>query len=256
MKSLRTIFGLFLLAFLFLSPLYAEDLQLTSEKMRYDSETGAFAAEENVKVVRGTLTATSNNADGNMNEQKFRMIGSVHVFGTWAEEKVDMKGEVLAGEFADPQGYSFEGNVKGSWGPRTIDADRIGMKGDRFFGSNVRRYEDSREGYLLRCNSLEGTLSNGEVEDFTAVGSVYFLSRPAKGEPTEIRGQRAVYSKSRGSLVISGNVTAMQAARSLKSDTIVYFPQQNRVEASGRPQLIFKLDDDKKEEKKEEKPKK
>ena len=59
------------------------------------------------------------------------------------------------------------------------------MKGDRFFGSNVRRYEDSREGYLLRCNSLEGTLSNGEVEDFTAVGSVYFLSRPAKGEPTE-----------------------------------------------------------------------
>ena len=256
MKAVRTILGVFLLTCLLLPPLYAQDLELTSEKMRYDSETGAFAAEENVKVTRGTLTATSNNADGNMNEKKFRMVGAVHVFGTWTEEKVDMKGEVLAGEFADPQGYSFEGNVKGSWGPRTIDADRIGMKGDRFFGSNVRRYEDSREGYLLRCNSLEGTLSNGEVEDFTAVGSVYFLSRPAKGEPTEIRGQRAVYSKSRGSLVISGNVTAMQAARSLKSETIVYFPQQNRVEASGRPQLIFKLDDDKKEEKKEEKPKK
>ncbi len=245
MRLVRTVLGVFLAAFLFLSPVYAQDLELTSEKMRYDSGTGAFAAEENVKVTRGTLTATSTSADGNMNEKKFRLIGSVHVFGTWAEEKVDMKGELLAGEFADPQGYSFEGNVKGSWGPRLVDADRIGMKGDRFFGSNVRRYEDSREGYLLRCNSLEGTLSNGEIEDFTAVGSVYFLSRPAKGEPTEIRGQRAVYSKSRGSLVISGNVTAVQAARSLKSETIVYFPGQNRVEASGRPQLIFKMEEDK-----------
>ena len=254
MKSLRTFLGVFGLTLLFLNPLYAQDLQLTSEKMRYDSETGAFAAEENVKVIRGTLTATSNNADGNMNEKKFRMIGSVHVFGTWAEEKVDMKGEVLAGEFGDPQGYSFEGNVKGSWGPRTVDADRIGMKGDNFFGSNVRRYEDSREGYLLRCNSLEGTLSKGEVEDFTAVGSVYFLSAPAKGEPTEIRGQRAVYSKSRGSLVISGNVTVLQAARSMKSETIVYYPKLNRVEASGRPQLIFKMEEDKKTE--EDKPKK
>ena len=245
MKAVRTILGVFLLTCLLLPPLYAQDLELTSEKMRYDSETGAFAAEENVKVTRGTLTATSNNADGNMNEKKFRMVGSVHVFGTWTEEKVDMKGEVLAGEFADPQGYSFEGNVKGSWGPRLVDADRIGMKGDRFFGSNVRRYEDSREGYLLRCNSLEGSLSNGEVEDFTAVGNVYFLSSPAKGEPTEIRGQRAVYSKSRGSLVISGSVTVVQAARSMKSESIVYFPKQNRVEASGRPQLIFKMEEDK-----------
>jgi len=76
--------------------------------------------------------------------------------------------------------------------------------------------------------------------EFTAAGNVYFLSNPKQGDPTEIRGSKAVYSKARGTLVVSGGVTAVQAARSLKSETLIFFPDRNRVEATGKPQLIFK----------------
>ena len=48
-----------------------------------------------------------------------------------------------------------------------------------------------------------------------------------------LRGDRAVYSEERGSVVLSGNVRAVQKGRTLTSDSLVYFPDQNRVEALG-----------------------
>jgi lipopolysaccharide export system protein LptA len=63
--------------------------------------------------------------------------------------------------------------------------------------------------------------------------------------PTRIQGDRAVYSLARGSLVVTGNVSAVQDGRSLRSESLIYFPKQNRVEATGSPQLIFKLNESK-----------
>lgn len=250
MTRIHSIVLSILIVFFTCISVFAEDLQLTSEKMRYDSESGRFWADENVKVTRGTLFATSENAEGDMNKQAFTMVGNVHVFGAWQNEKVDMKGETLSGIFEEPQEYSFDGGVKGFWGPRQVDADSLRMKGERFWGSKVRRYVDTEEGYVLVCDSLEGKLAGGEIDEFTAVGNVYFLSTPKQGDPTEIRGGKAVYSKARGTLVISGQVTVIQAVRSLKAETVVYFTGKNRVEASGKPQLIFKMEEKKKEEEK------
>ena len=244
MRFVRCLFLGLLAVSLVFSPLYAQDLELTSDKMRYDSESGDFWAEKNVKVTRGTLVATSEMADGNVNAQKFSMKGKVHVFGSWEKDKVDMKGEILSGVFTEPQEYSFEGKVRGFWGTREIDAEKITMKGDSFWGNKVRRYADSKEGYVLSCSARQGKLVNGEINEFTAEGDVRFLSAPKQGEQTEIRGAKAVYSKDRGTLVISGNVTAVQAKRSLKAETVVYFPEKNRVEATGKPQLIFKMGDE------------
>ncbi|HRX26873.1 MAG TPA: hypothetical protein P5219_08670 [Aminivibrio sp.] len=240
MKYVRFFVFFVLLALLAVSPLFAEDLELTSDKMRYESETGDFWADGNVKVTRGTIMATSKTADGNMNRQIFTMKGGVHVFGSWQKEKVDMKGQTLSGVFTEPQEYIFDGGVKGFWGSRQVDADKLRMKGDYFWGTKLRRYADTKEGYVLVCDALEGKLENGEISEFTAAGNVYFLSSPKKGDPTEIRGSKAVYSKARGTLVVSGGVTALQAARSLKSETLIFFPDRNRVEASGKPRLIFK----------------
>lgn len=234
-----------LAAFLLVPPLFAQDLELTSERMRYDSESGDFWAEENVKVTRGTIAATSKTADGNMNTRVFVMREGVHVFGSWLEDKVDMKGKTLSGVFADPQEFTFDGAVKGFWGKREVDADKLRMKGDYFWGTNLRRYADLKEGYVLSCDTLEGKLSKGEISEFTAAGKVFFRSAPKNGEPTEIRGAKAVYSKARGTLVVSGGVTALQGSRSLKSETLTFFPDRNRVEASGKPRIIFKSEDDK-----------
>lgn len=236
---------IFFAALLLASPLFAQDLELTSERMRYDSESGDFWAEENVKVTRGTIAATSKTADGNMNTRVFVMREGVHVFGSWMEDKVDMKGKTLSGAFTEPQEFIFDGAVKGHWGPREVDADKLRMKGDYFWGTKLRRYADAKEGYVLSCDALEGKLSKGEISEFIATGKVFFRSAPKNGEPTEIRGAKAVYSKARGTLVVSGGVTALQAARSLKAETLTFFPDRNRVEASGKPQIIFKSEDGK-----------
>ncbi len=233
------------LFFLGMSPLYAQDLELTSDTMVYESESGDFRAEGNVKVTRGTLVADSRSAEGNTNRREFVMKGDVHVHGSWMEDKVDMKGQTLSGAFTAPDEYIFDGGVRGFWGPREIDADKLRMKGDYFWGTKIRKYADTKEGYLLTCDAAEGRLSGGVMEDFTASGNVYFLSRPKNGDPAEIRGSRAVYSRARGTLVVSGGVTAVQAARSLKSETLIFYPDKNRMEATGKPRLIFKSEENK-----------
>ena len=73
MRYVRFSAFLVLLALFAVSPLFAEDLELTSDKMRYESESGDFWADGNVKVTRGTIMATSKTADGNMNRQVFTM---------------------------------------------------------------------------------------------------------------------------------------------------------------------------------------
>ncbi|MGI6252291.1 MAG: hypothetical protein ACOYJV_02535 [Aminivibrio sp.] len=245
MKYARFCATAFVMLLFILSPVFAQDLELVSDKMRYESESGDFWAEGDVKVTRGTLMADSKTAEGNMNRREFIMKGSVHVHGAWMEDKVDMKGQILSGTFSEPREYIFDGGVKGFWGPREIDAAKLRMKGDYFWGTKIKKYADKKEGYLLTCDAAEGKLSGGELEEFTATGNVYFLSTPKGGEPTEIRGNKAVYSKARGTLVVSGGVTALQAGRSLTSSTLIFFPDKNRVEATGKPRLIFKSEEDK-----------
>lgn len=243
-KARLWVIVVFMMVF-YLPPLHGQDLELVSDKMRYESETGDFWAEGNVKVIRGTLTADSKSADGNMNRREFVMKGGVHVHGAWAEDRVDMRGQSLSAAFIEPNEYVFDGGVRGFWGPREIDADKLRMKGDYFWGTKIRKYADTKEGYLLVCDAAEGRLSGGVMEEFTASGNVYFLSKPKNGEPTEIRGKKAVYSRARGTLVVSGGVTAVQAARTLTSETLIFFPDKNRVEATGKPRIIFKSEEGK-----------
>lgn len=232
-------------------PLTAEELRLTSEKMRYDSETGNFWADENVKLTRGTISATSKRAEGNMNSKIFTMLDSVHVFGTWMNEPVDMKGNVLSGQFGDIRTYVMEGAVKGKWGARDVDTDRLEMTGDKFSARSLRRYADKTEGYVLSCNTLDGTIEEGAIASFTALGNVHVVSTPKNGEnPTDLKGDKAVYSKSKGQLVFTGNVTVLQEGRSLKANNLIYYPVQKKVEATGKPQLTFVMDEKKRQEKK------
>jgi lipopolysaccharide export system protein LptA len=49
----------------------------------------------------------------------------------------------------------------------------------------------------------------------------------------DIHGDAAVYSVERGSVVLSGNVRAVQKSRVLTAQSLVYFPSDNRIEAIG-----------------------
>lgn len=240
MKLFRCI-GVLLALLLCFGPASAREVKLTADSMQYDSAGGHFTAAENVKIVREGVTATARKAEGNMNGGELNLIGDVHIFGVWEDEKVDIKGQILTGYLQEPRGVSFKGTVQGFWGSRQVDAEDLSTRGDSFSVAKLRRFADSAEGFSFSCNSIEGKLKDGEIVEFTAVGAFKFVSSPKRGTPTEIRGDRAVYSKARGSLVVNGNVSAVQNGRSLRSDSLVYFPAQNRIEATGKPQLIFKI---------------
>ncbi len=237
---------LVLLLLLLVPPLSAEELRLSSERMRYESESGNFWADEDVKVTRGTLSATAKRAEGNMFSKTFTLLGSVHVFGSWMNEKVDMKGDKLFGQFTANRRYFMEGGVKGVWGTRDVDTDRLEMDGDKFSSRALRRYADTAEGYVLSCSTLDGTLKDGVIETFTALGDVHVVSTPKDGNrPTDLTGDKAVYSRAKGQIVVTGNVTVLQEGRLLKAQTMIYYPAQSKVEATGKPQLSFTLEEKK-----------
>ena len=128
-----------------------------------------------------------------------------------------------------------------------LDADRLTLTGaggltdptpkdrqTKFWLVNVRSLEDTSRGLSFGASSVEGVMRNGALYDFTAKKGVWLKGKPkAQGDAVSIKGDNALYSLARGSVVLSGHVVAVQGGRTLRSDAVVYFPEQNRIEAIG-----------------------
>ena len=128
-----------------------------------------------------------------------------------------------------------------------FDADRLTLTGrggidapsgkdtqTKFWITNARNIEDTSRGLSFGANSVEGLLKAGDLHELTAKKNVWLKGRPKSQEdPVSIKGDNALYSLARGSAVVSGHVVAVQGGRTLRSDSVVYFPDQNRVEALG-----------------------
>jgi len=233
--------GALLALVLFLGAAFAQEVKMTADSMEYDSASGYFTASGGVTIVREGLTATAAKAEGNMNDGRIDLIGDVRISGEWEGDKVDMKGQVFTGYLKEPTGFTLKGTVTGEWGSRSIEAEELGTRGEKFSVTGLVRYADSSEGYSFSCRTAEGLLDGGTIVEFTGTGAFRLRSTPRKGATTEIRGDKAVFSKARGTIVVHGNVSAVQDGRSLASESLVYFTAQNRIEATGSPQLIFKI---------------
>ena len=142
--------------------------------------------------------------------------------------------------FANVPNARFQNGVKGGIGTMYLDADRLTLSGTgrtqtKFWLVNAKNLEDRSRGITFGAGSVEGTIRGGELHELTAKKGVWLKGQPkAKEDPVSLRGDNALYSAARGgSVVVSGHVVAVQGGRTLKSDSIVYFPAQNRVEALG-----------------------
>jgi lipopolysaccharide export system protein LptA len=61
-----------------------------------------------------------------------------------------------------------------------------------------------------------------------------------------MKGKKAIYSIERGTIVVTGGVSAKQNKRTLSAESIVYIPSLNRIEAQGgRPRITVDIDDEK-----------
>ncbi len=260
-KEVRFFITAFLAAALFLGGLSAPEnagadmkedrlpdkATLSANRMRFDSKTGDFLADGNVTIVAGELTVSAPRGTGNVQRQEVVFDEGIAASGRWMGDKVDIKAGKLSLSFAESPTCRFQGGVKGGVGAMRLDADRLALIGlggvaaataqdrqTKFWLAKARSVEDRTQGISFGADSVEGVLRDGELHDLTAKTGVWLKGRPKGGEePVSLKGNRALYSLDRGSVVLSGNVSAVQGGRTLKSESIVYFPAQNRVEALG-----------------------
>lgn len=249
----RKFIALTILLLLYISPSYALDetlpdtATLSANRMRFDSETGDFLADGDVTITAGELKVDAPIGSGNIDTREVHFDDGITASGRWQGDKVDIKAGRLLLSFKDIPTCNFQNGVRGGIGAIYLDADRLiltGMGGladpkpedmqTKFSLAKVRSMEDRSRGMTFRADSVEGVLVAGELYDLTAKRGVWLRGKPkANEEAVSLRGDNAIYSLIRGSVVVSGHVTAVQGGRTLKSDSIVYFPDQNRVEALG-----------------------
>ena len=220
---------------------------LSANRMRFDAQTGDFLADGNVTIKAGDLSVNAPSGSGNVDRREINFNDGITASGKWYGDKIDLKAGKLLLSFADVPSCKFQGGVSGGFGTIRLDADRLTITGaggiteptrqdrqTKFWVVNVRKLEDTSQGLSFGANSVEGVLRGGELYDITAKKGVWLKGRPkANDDPVSLKGDNALYSLERGSVVLSGHVVAVQGGRTLRSDSIVYFPAQNRVEALG-----------------------
>ena len=237
-----------------------DKVSLSANRMRFDSQTGDFLAEGNVIIKAGDLTVTAPKGTGNVERQEVFFDSGIKAFGKWQGEKIDLNANKVALTLHDDPTCKLEGNVKGGYATAKFDADKVTLVGTggitgltqpsnrnnqtKFWLVNARNLEDTSKKIAFGAGNIEGVIRRGVLQDLTARKNVWLKGRPqankssskarlSSNEPVNLRGDNAVYSLIKGSIVLTGNVSAVQGGRTLKSDSLVYFPDQNRVEAMG-----------------------
>jgi len=212
-----------------------DQAQLSADVMLFNTDTGNFSASGNVIMTTDGLTARAPRGSGNVQNRDVHFFDGIEVSGDWRGDWLDISAETVSLFFAQTPTYIAEGAVNGVLGQIHMDVDKFYMKGADFAALNVRRLEDREMQIALRADRVDGAIDGGSLSNFIARGRVWLDGQPRAGGggPVEIRGDRAVYSVERGSVVISGNVTAVQQGRILTAGSVVYFPDSNRIDAYG-----------------------
>jgi len=99
--------------------------------------------------------------------------------------------------------------------PISIGAETGEYRSDGF--SLRDKVEITQGGNRLRADAIEGQGGGGQISTITATGGVYYVT------PTEsIRGDRAVYTVSNATIVVTGNVILTQGRNVLTGSRLTY----------------------------------
>jgi lipopolysaccharide export system protein LptA len=211
-----------------------DQAQLSADRMLFEAGSGEFSASGNVVIHAEGLTIHAPLGTGNINSKEVHFSDGITISGDWRGDWVDLSAGKVSFFFGQTPTYIAEGAVNGILGKFYLDVDKFYMKGADFSAINVRRFEDRELGVAFGAANAKGVIDGGVLSTFTAEGRVWLNRRPnAAAGAVDIRGDRAVYSIERGSVVMSGNVRAVQEGRTLTAGSLVYFPHNNRIDAFG-----------------------
>jgi lipopolysaccharide export system protein LptA len=211
-----------------------DQAQLSADMMFFEADSGEFSASGNVVIHADGVTFHAPRGTGNVKSREVHFSDNITVSGVWRGDWLDLSAGNVSFFFSQTPTYIAEGSVSGVLGKLYIDVDKFYMKGADFSALNVRRFEDRELDVAFGAASVSGVVDGGVLTTFTAEGDVWLNGRPnAVGDAVDIKGDKAVYSLERGSIVMSGNVRATQKGRALDAGSLVYFPDSNRIDAYG-----------------------
>jgi len=239
---------------------------LTAESLRYDPESQRIVAEGNVIIRRGAGRITAERGEGRSDGSLFILTGNV--VASFPEEELELacayltyrardawllasgdvsissggdrlKAEMIKYRLGDSMAYEARGDVSILWEGRNLEADSAWREGDDFRARNVRRFEDPKERVSLVAPTVVGRVEEGVLAEVTAEGGIVVEVAGRDGKPVRIRGAKGIYSIAKGSVVVTGNASAVQAGRTVSAQSLVMNLVTRRIEALGKPQLTF-----------------
>lgn len=126
---------------------------------------------------------------------------------------------------------SFQGGQPIMWGADEVSRTPTALS---LRGRAELTQGDSR----IRADRVEGVISNGDLSRVEAVGNVYFVTP----EQT-IRGDRAVYTPSNDTIVLTGDVILTQGENVMTGGRLTYNTRTEAAEmdgaGNGRVQGVF-----------------
>ena len=263
---------------IFAVSLYASQGTLSADNLKYDLNTKQVTAVGSVIIKRDGATIWGDTAKGNVESSEFRVIGRVK--GLFPKEKAELFSDSLSWKKApkseegiveasgkvvmtrgttdklnadfvkwtvDTENYTARGSVNGVIDSRSIKASEAGRLGNKFWGVNVIRYEDKKQKVGIAAKRVDGEMKAREVSELTAENDVVIDYIDKDGFKTIVTGKKAVYSKSRGTVVISGGAKALRSdGKLVTSDNLVLYEDTKNIEAIGNSRITFDLPDKKK----------
>jgi len=246
MKQISFVFLLFLLCL----PAQAatDQVSFSSNTMQYDIGAGRFYAEGDVTIKGRGIVIIATQANWQVNSKIFNLTGNITINGTWNGDNVKLSATSATAEFSENPVYILESGISGSLGKIAIDCEYLQMIGENIVAKTVHKLQDQKAGITFSATNINGKIDKGELTQAEAEGNIVIRGTPSKSSGIiELKGKKALYSTERGTVVVSGGVSATQNKRNLKADTIVFFPATNRIEALGNPrsQITLNIDDEK-----------
>ena len=211
-----------------------DQAQLSADRMLFEADSGDFSASGNVVIQADGVTFHALRGTGNVKNKEVHFSDGITASGEWRGDKLDLSAGKVSFFFGQTPTYVAEDMVKGVLGKLYLEVEKLYMKGADISALKVHRFEDRELNIAMGAESVRGVVEGGVLTTFTAEGNVWLNGQPnAAGGTVNIKGDRAVYSVERGSVVMSGNVRAAQQGRTLTADSLVYFPGNNRIDAYG-----------------------
>jgi len=216
-------------------------MSLTSDQLEYDPDQEKVFARGNVHFVHEDFHVYASKCEGAVDGSQVLFWEDLRGEGVLEGEKINFKADFLEATFTDTPYYALRGKVDAVVGSRHVKAEMLEFSADMFKASDVQRFTDQTSRISLSGKELQGRMEGNKIGEMDVHGDVRITLEEDDGNKTIVMGERALYSLARGSLVVSGNARAIQGERRITAENLVIFPESNRIEAKGKPQIIFKL---------------